>query len=390
MEIDASKCNALLSFLVKPQSSFTNTSDSFGAKKLSELPGSSHQLLNCSQNLVLHESNHVGMEIDASKCMLEEGKSTKWENFDTSPYEVSLEKLLYVQHSAHWVMDTNRPDQPPFNRRIGLVTSYVRENQISSSNHAGTMNSRQPLGHPREASSDLGFFKDSKQKTEMLPMVEDSCNIKNKRCLTKHKRTQELAKFNKKKVRHGQGSRPSPKDRQLIQDRISELREIIPKAAKCSRVELLKKALDHLVFLQSVIFHVEKLRLVQEVKGNNVLQQLNPGSGNNSAGFTWAGDQHTFCSIRVDDLGFCGLMHVEMSSKDYGFLLEMADFIRNLGLTILKGEMEVQLDKLGAGFIVEARDTFMTSTDVSIALSGLLQNWALVSQADYSAYDPFT
>ncbi|KAL9255431.1 Transcription factor LHW-like protein [Drosera capensis] len=321
--------SALPSLLVKPQSSFTNTSDSFGAKKLFELPGSSHQLLNCCQNLVLDKSNHVGIEIDASKCILEEGKSTKLENFNTSPYEVSLEKLLYVQRSACWVMDTNRPDQPPFNKRIGLGTSCVRDNQISSSNHVGTMNSRQPLDHPRKA-SDLGFFKDSKQKTEMLPLVEDSCNIKNKSCLTKRKRTQESAKFNKKKVRHGRGSsRPRPKDRQLIQDRISELREVIPEAAKCSQVELLKKALDHLVFWQSVIFYVEKLRLVQE-----------------------------------------------MSSEDHGFLLEMADFIRNLGLTILKGEMEVQLDKLGASFIVEARDTFMTSTDVSMALSGLLQNWA--------------
>ncbi|KAL9262266.1 Transcription factor LHW-like protein [Drosera capensis] len=70
----------------------------------------------------------------------------------------------------------------------------------------------------------------------MFPMVEDSCNIKNKSCLTKHKRTQEPAKFNKKILRHGRGSRPRPKDRQLIQDRISELREIILEAAKASDV----------------------------------------------------------------------------------------------------------------------------------------------------------
>lgn len=45
---------------------------------------------------------------------------------------------------------------------------------------------------------------------------------------------QDRAKINKKRARPGASCRPRPRDRQLIQDRIKELRELVPNASKVS------------------------------------------------------------------------------------------------------------------------------------------------------------
>ncbi|XP_051118770.1 transcription factor EMB1444-like isoform X2 [Andrographis paniculata] len=68
-----------------------------------------------------------------------------------------------------------------------------------------------------------------------------------------------LVKTNKKRSRPGESSRPRPRDRQLIQDRIKELRELIPSGSKCSIDSLLEQTIKHMLFLQSVTNHAEKL-----------------------------------------------------------------------------------------------------------------------------------
>jgi len=57
----------------------------------------------------------------------------------------------------------------------------------------------------------------------------DSCSI---RSSTSACRPSEPGKANKKRARPGESSRPRPRDRQLIQDRIKELRELVPSGAK--------------------------------------------------------------------------------------------------------------------------------------------------------------
>lgn len=42
----------------------------------------------------------------------------------------------------------------------------------------------------------------------------------------------EIGKSNRKRLKPGQNPRPRPKDRQMIQDRVKELREIVPNGAK--------------------------------------------------------------------------------------------------------------------------------------------------------------
>ncbi|KAL8508375.1 hypothetical protein ACS0TY_018837 [Phlomoides rotata] len=53
---------------------------------------------------------------------------------------------------------------------------------------------------------------------------------------------------------------PRPRDRQLIQDRIKELRELVPNSEKCSIDGLLDKTIKHMQFLRSVTHQADKLR----------------------------------------------------------------------------------------------------------------------------------
>lgn len=56
--------------------------------------------------------------------------------------------------------------------------------------------------------------------------IDDSCSINNT------KKPEEGSKMVKKRARPGESTRPRPKDRQQIQDRVKELREIVPNSAK--------------------------------------------------------------------------------------------------------------------------------------------------------------
>jgi hypothetical protein len=46
------------------------------------------------------------------------------------------------------------------------------------------------------------------------------------------KKNDETSKPNRKRLKAGENPRPRPKDRQMIQDRVKELREIVPNGAK--------------------------------------------------------------------------------------------------------------------------------------------------------------
>ncbi|KAF5958598.1 hypothetical protein HYC85_005823 [Camellia sinensis] len=60
-------------------------------------------------------------------------------------------------------------------------------------------------------------------------------------------------------VSSGENCRPRPRDRQLIQDRIKELRDLVPNGSKCSIDSLLERTIKHMLFMQSITKHAEKL-----------------------------------------------------------------------------------------------------------------------------------
>ncbi|KAF8039367.1 hypothetical protein BT93_B1796 [Corymbia citriodora subsp. variegata] len=118
------------------------------------------------------------------------------------------------------------------------------------------------------------------------------------------KKPDELIKSNRKRLKPGENPRPRPKDRQMIQDRVKELREIVPNGAKCSIDALLERTVKHMLFLQGVTKHADKLKHTAESKsidreGGLLLKD------NFDGGATWAfevGSQSMVCPIIVEDL----------------------------------------------------------------------------------------
>eukprot|EP01018_Ginkgo_biloba_P034596 Gb_14057 [translate_table: standard] len=174
--------------------------------------------------------------------------------------------------------------------------------------------------------------------------------------LVQAKRPEEPMKVNRKRARPGESSRPRPKDRQQIQDRVRELREIVPNGAKCSIDALLERTIKHMLFLQSVTKYADKLKQTGESK---VLCKEGGllATDNLEGGASWAfelGGQTLGCPIIVENLNQPRQMLVEMLCEERGLFLEIADIIRSFGLTILKGVMEARNDKVWAHFVVEA------------------------------------
>ncbi|XP_057953204.1 transcription factor LHW-like [Malania oleifera] len=211
--------------------------------------------------------------------------------------------------------------------------------------------------------------------SQMSSWVEQGHNLKRDSSVSTaySKKPDEVSKPNRKRLKPGENPRPRPKDRQMIQDRVKELREIVPNGAKCSIDALLERTIKHMLFLQSVTKHADKLQQTGESEiiskeGGLLLKD------NFEGGATWAfevGSQSMVCPIIVEDLNPPRQMLVEILCEERGFFLEIADIIRGLGLTILKGVMEVRNDKIWARFAVEAnRD--VTRVEIFISLVRLL------------------
>ncbi|KAL0747748.1 hypothetical protein Bca101_029750 [Brassica carinata] len=144
------------------------------------------------------------------------------------------------------------------------------------------------------------------------------------------KKPQEEGVKKKKRAKAGESRKPRPKDRQMIQDRIKELRGMIPNGAKCSIDTLLDLTIRH-------------MQLVKEKER------------------TWAlevgdDDESVVCPIIVEDLKPQGQMQIEMVCQENGDeFLEIAHVVRGLGLNILKGVMETRQGRIWAHLIVEAK-----------------------------------
>ncbi|GMH12689.1 hypothetical protein Nepgr_014530 [Nepenthes gracilis] len=205
---------------------------------------------------------------------------------------------------------------------------------------------------------------------EQVPIVNRDTSISS----ANSRKPDEAGNSNRKRHKPGENPRPRPKDRQMIQDRMKELREIVPNGAKCSIDALLERTIKHMLFLQSVTKHADKLKRMVESKIINedggLLLKDNFGGGT-----TWAfevGCQSMVCPIVVEDLNPPRQLLVEMLCEERGFFLEIADIIRGLGLTILKGVMETRNDKIWARFAVEAnRD--VTRMEIFLPLVHLLE-----------------
>ncbi|EES11275.1 hypothetical protein BDA96_06G198800 [Sorghum bicolor] len=219
--------------------------------------------------------------------------------------------------------------------------------------------------------------------------VDDTCSFNTANSKGSQSSNPE-GKVAKRRARAGESTRPRPKDRQLIQDRVKELREIVPNGAKCSIDALLERTIKHMLFLQSVNKYAEKIKQADEPKiidkESGVVLKDNPDAGRNG-GATWAYEvagQTMVCPIIIEDLSPPGQMLVEMLCEERGLFLEIADNIRGFGLTILKGQMELRDGKIWSRFLVEANRE-VTRMDIFLSLVKLLEQNSLVRSTDQMA-----
>ncbi|KAL6579197.1 hypothetical protein OROMI_009413 [Orobanche minor] len=186
-------------------------------------------------------------------------------------------------------------------------------------------------------------------------------------------RQDEPAKIGKK-LKATTGTRPRPKDRQMIQDRLIELRELVPSGEKMSIDRLLERTIRHLRFMQSLTKHAESLKQTDKPKRMEVMKNHYT---KDSGGVTWACEvgRSMVCPLIVEDLITPGQMLIEILSEEHGFFLEIADIIRGFGLTILKGVTEVrEPNMIWAHFLVQVEGTRpFTRHDIFSALIHLLQ-----------------
>ncbi|VFQ95403.1 unnamed protein product [Cuscuta campestris] len=212
--------------------------------------------------------------------------------------------------------------------------------------------------------------------SQVSSWIEQACDMKKTTSVStvSSKKPDESAKPSRKRLKPGENPRPRPKDRQMIQDRVKELREIVPNGAKCSIDALLERTIKHMLFLQSVTKHADKLKQTGESK------IIGKGGGlhfkdNFEGGATWAyeiGTESTMCPIIVEDLNQPRQMLVEMLCEQNDYFLEIADIIRGLGLTILKGVMEMKNEKIWARFAVEANKD-ITRVEIFMSLVNLFK-----------------
>ncbi|XP_047156337.1 transcription factor EMB1444-like isoform X1 [Vigna umbellata] len=177
-------------------------------------------------------------------------------------------------------------------------------------------------------------------------------------CSEQFERSSEPTKNSKKRARPGESCRPRPRDRQLIQDRIKELRELVPNGAKCSIDSLLECTIKHMLFLKNVTKHADKLNKFTDTKTKlqHMEKDIN-GSSSHQQGSSWAmevGGHLKVRSILVENLNKNGQMLVEMLCEECSHFLEIAEAIRSMGLTILNGATEAHGEKTCICFVVEA------------------------------------
>ncbi|XP_048320114.2 transcription factor EMB1444 isoform X2 [Ziziphus jujuba] len=194
----------------------------------------------------------------------------------------------------------------------------------------------------------------------MKTLIDKEMQVKN--CSYLQPRKGQKSNGRTTRAKSGNNQRPRPRDRQLIQDRVKELRELVPNGSKCSIDGLLDQTIKHMLYLRSVTEQAEKLKpyMHQETNGwKNCESSQNEKDFQNgtSLAFEW-GSETPICPIVVEDLEQPGHMLIEMQCDGHEHFFEITQVIGRLELTIIKGVMENRSNTTWAHFVVEVSKGF--------------------------------
>ncbi|KAK7256790.1 hypothetical protein RIF29_30275 [Crotalaria pallida] len=175
----------------------------------------------------------------------------------------------------------------------------------------------------------------------------------------------------KKKTKVGNSQRSRPRDRQMIMDRMKELRELVPDGGRCSIDNLLERTINHMLYLRKITSQAEKVKrfVHREVTKSNI-QKIKGSHSGRSCAIDF--ESELPLPIVIEDLESSGHMLIEMICNEHGLFLEIAQVIRKMDLTILKGVLENRASTAWAHFIVEVPRGFHRM-DVLCPLLHLLQ-----------------
>ncbi|KAG5037663.1 hypothetical protein AAZX31_07G128800 [Glycine max] len=180
-----------------------------------------------------------------------------------------------------------------------------------------------------------------------------------------------LSSTSKKRTRVGNNQKSRPRDRQLIMDRMKELRELVPEGGRCSIDNLLERTIKHMLYLRKITSQAEKLkRIANRAVPECKRQKVNASHPGRSCAFDF--ESQLSWPIVIEDLECSGHMLIEMICNEHGLFLEIAQVIRKLDVTILKGILENRSSNSWACFIVEVPRGFHRM-DVLCPLLHLLQ-----------------
>ncbi|XP_027349371.1 transcription factor bHLH155-like [Abrus precatorius] len=281
---------------------------------------------------------------------------------------LSTSQLTTESHPEHLLeaMVANICHSNDVNSELSFCTS-IQSAMVSGKNHEASIHNVHTINSECYSIDQPSLVKEDKHPC--LSSSSGICGVMSSKGVSssfpnsnsgQFERSSEPSKNSKKRARPGESCRPRPRDRQLIQDRIKELRELVPNGAKCSIDSLLERAIKHMLFLQSITKHADKLTKFADTKSKlHHMETDIRGSSSYEQGSSWAmevGGHLKVHSILVENLGKNGQMLVEMLCEECSHFLEIAEAIRSLGLTILKGATKAHGEKIWICFVVEGQN----------------------------------
>lgn len=219
------------------QSSITNKSHSNGKEKCSSLFKVEHDLFDnfgygqagAEILMPVKNSGQLNSNNNTSECISEQHVGSSFGHQKRLFSKLGIEQLIEdISGTSSSVTRPSFEDQ--------LSSTYKRMKTGSS---LGSSDQVQIAGHPCFGRK-LNTFQQQKEDIPKLDpglWVSDNYGLNPGGTGLQHKTHDTTAKPMKKKAKPG--ARPRPKDRQQIQDRLSELRELIPKGEKVCEFSLL-------------------------------------------------------------------------------------------------------------------------------------------------------